>query len=479
MTRQVYSGKFGIIAFGYSDQDSWDDWTPDPWLPPEPPEHGDWDGPVKALIAWDRSHLGYCPDILLRLNEKYSSATTGTSGTDLYDTSVNFNDMNVITDDYVYNITDKDSTTVASVVSDSQLQLTDDISLDPGDEYAVIGAEWHGVTPSDCTKVLDVKTIRDGNNVGCWVLGRDDDGDAAWYASNIFTTSPSWSKVRTELEVETDTGVSDISFQGIAVDTQNPEWAIISFNASNTPYIGAYTNDLGGNWGYSNIEAAKRFLTTRGVAAHSGTVWISGATKKFGEYYLWDEATYISTDGGQNFSVTELTSGYERVDPMVYGGSYVYITDSDDNKIYRFNLDGTGYVDARDDAMDLVPVAYHDGSDIIVAASGDDEVVLSEDHGGTWSTLLDNDAGNYFGAGEPIGHISVWKPDQNVLMLAGRGDNAYRPLHYSPDQGGHMINITTNWEEDIGDWKGVQWGAGTDDGWSVGIIPLPRVGANA
>jgi len=459
---------------------------PAPELPEIPgtsaPIPNAWDGPVKAMIAWDRAHLGYCPDILLRLNETYSSATTGTSGTDLYDTSVNFNDMNVIIGDYVYNITDKDTTTIASVVSGSQLQLVDDISLDPGDEYAVIGAEWHDVTPAALASglILDVKVIRTGDNsVAAWVLGDDGTEDVIYHTSNILTTSPSWSAVLTETEIASGIEESFYYVAGIAVDSSRPDFAIVTFksakSADNTD--GAmYTTDAGSNWDYSTFPggAMDDYVEYRAVAADGGTVWVNAAGYCF-----------ISADGGVNFIETENipdSAAYkENVSPLTYVKGHLYYVQSppgvDGTRIFRGGSDGTGWtrIDDPNDTEEGVKkfgIAGHE--DGFILGGPDDTLTFakSESRGddGTWSQIMTNPPSHY-GNGE-TGHAHIWKPDSDVILSAGKSEHASRPLFYSPDGGGHWIDITTNWEGDLGNWGGAY------NTWSVGIIPLPRVGDN-
>lgn len=63
-----------------------------------------------------------------------STATAGTTGTDLYDSSAPFVEGDVGKN--VWNLTDGGMTTIASYVSASQVTLTADIDLDATDEYA-------------------------------------------------------------------------------------------------------------------------------------------------------------------------------------------------------------------------------------------------------------------------------------------------------------------------------------------------------
>lgn len=54
----AWSGKFGLIGYCYSDEDTWPDWTPDPWLPPVLPELTD-----RAIFVLSQSQLGRTFDI--------------------------------------------------------------------------------------------------------------------------------------------------------------------------------------------------------------------------------------------------------------------------------------------------------------------------------------------------------------------------------------------------------------------------------
>lgn len=77
------------------------------------------------------------------------TTTTGTTGTTLKDSSANFATRHIVVGDYVKNLITGEVTTVATVVSDTELTLTADINLASGFAYAVTATMYVKVLSFD------------------------------------------------------------------------------------------------------------------------------------------------------------------------------------------------------------------------------------------------------------------------------------------------------------------------------------------
>ena len=499
---------------------------PDPELPPDPtpaPTPGLWEGDVKAAVAWNGSQIGYTSDLLR--HQVVSTATTGTSGTTLYDTSLDdhpgedFNDVGVEIGDIVENLEAgshfHEWTTVTAVVSGSQLTLAADIGLAAGDAYHISGTEWHDISGSivldDDEDILDFVYIRTGDSdVGAWLLT----DQAVRYTTNIITTSPVWVTKLTLSQMQALLG-SGATFKCIAVDSGVPTYAIVAatVDRSNADYGADYsveaaveTSDTGSNWAevlYDRCsEGANVYWSPIGTYNHAIVIergvqyalrYASGTTIPTVRPYTacWvDAAIQTASDddavcGGGSYSNGNV-GGMHVANGIIYvycsdGGTF-FSRKSDDGGATFNSIDPPGYSGTGYETT--ISGAYSDEGDVLalwIDGSTSDEVLMrSTDGGVTWSEIGNaNDLFDYiptlYGSTRSIAPY-VWEPDSAVLLWCGRavddGSKTRRRLFYSDDGGATWLFVMGDWYDVFGSW------IGNNNGGLEGFAPLPRVGAN-
>lgn len=485
---------------------------PDPSPPPPtPPPAEMWQGPVKAAIVYTTDQVGYTPDLLRHYI--VSTATAGTGGTTLIDTSIDdnpgadYNDFPLEVGDAVYNPSTREWTTVASVDSGTQLTLDADISLGNGDTYQVCGALWYDVGTDlslDTDDMYQLLYSYDGDSVGAWALT----SGALYRTSNILTTSPSWSNVLSLADMRSELGNSAV-FRGIAVsgkdtcivhahatdydgvtfkaygalETTNGggTWSVIEYSitnqwgavVNNTPNAAPWWNTV-----YANGLAGGTEFAIRAVSGYHpitnpgfGDVWADGTIVNPGLYTdrvykdglgnfvigLWavGNTIYVTTENERLTNPSKSTDG---------GVNFATVSTVGYTNYYQGNIRGH-YNDA-----DLVGAIFEKTAD------SDDYLLISDDGGSTWSEK--GNATDEFNYTPPLfsGPIAktpwFWEPDPDVLLWSGRavdenGDE--RRLFYSDDGGDNWYLVMGNWYTVFTDWGG---------GTMSDFIPLPRVGAN-
>ena len=500
--------------------------SPDPDPPPEPlpPDPAIPDLPPQAALAFNRLHIGYTPNILLH---HVSSTATGGSGTTLHDTSVDFEVLGVVVDDLVENMTTYTRTRVANVVSTTQITLDADISITADCDYHICGAQWTKV--GDYTadfngeEVLQVEEIQTGTGaIGAWVLTT---GGVYW-ASNILTTSPSWSCKLTLAELNTQLGTCPFggtpgSFRGLRTYVSNPSFIIVHFEANCSGYTSTYgcvySNSLGssGTWIYSTFPTHEGRCPYRAIEIDtaSGTIYVirnltTGNTGRL----------YVSVDGGATFALKagEVTqwvhSGLSSTRADIYrpyGGSGLYVElresnvspgKSNDVGASWTVLTAAGYSDPNggvNTSSHGITGHYADDNDILAIWRADDDshIVLmrSLNGGSTWVEIAD--AVTLFKSVIDEARAvapTTWPADNEIIAWVCRWDTesvSYlgdSMIRYTDDGGTKWFDMMGNWYLNTdfhcigdagGDWAGSHGTSGIAGG--VGVILLPRAGDNA
>ena len=498
-----------------------------PPAPPDPPDPPDippiplpppvelWTGPVKAAIAWNGEQIGYTADLLR--HQVVSTGKAGTTGTTLIDTSLDdqptadFDDVEVEIGDVVENIATRVCTTVAAVVSGTQLTLTADIGLTVGSDYHICGAEWHDALGSVSGGILQLRTIRTGaSTVAGWVVTTT----GVYYASNVLTSSPSWSEKLDLATIRADTGVSGdatADFRGIAVDILNPNFVAVHLSHNRDISDGAgqvnggvaYSSDLGGTWDYATLANPVTYGFTGWSAFARPTAGYGGIEIVEGVAYIEcgpvDALCWKSTDGCANF-IPVGTLGTTPYDDSQFtfhgvGGSLYASVRETSTRLVRISTDAgvnwatvdpAGY--AHTGNVNVVG-DYDNGATIIasfVEAGVDDWLMRSVTSGGSWTVLARAD--NLFGANTALHTVAPivpwgwpWPPDAGVFAWVDRYSNGgiritRYMLYLTLDYGSVWLNKMGDWYTVFSNW----WsGAYTTYGSAyAGLIPLPRVGAN-
>jgi len=501
---------------------------PDPELPPDPtpaPTPGLWTGAVKAAVAWNGSQIGYTADLLR--HQVVSTTTAGTSGTTLYDTSLDdhpgedFNDVGVAVGDLVENLSTHARTTVAAVVSGSQLTLTADIGLGVGDDYHISGTEWHDISGSivlnDDEDVIDFLYVQtDDATVGAWLLT---DLALRWTA-DILTSSPVWTSKLTRTDIRSggtyEMGAS-ANFCAMAVDPSDPSYLIVNitgctnYGTRYTTVEGALeTSNLGTSWTAVNYTSSDQWGDVNQPNRAAGgadyqSIWIGA-----GHVYT---SRRISGYGPTNPGYTDvwvdgvITGGY-RNDRICYNYSFyclqvvggrVYIIASsttDPPGIYKLALS----TDSGENFASIDPAGNYgllatgglfvnrvDKDDLVLItvdsdAGGDCKLLRSTDAGSTWTEIAN--ANDLFG--DPCamcnGYVAtapyIYEPDADVLCWSGRlklSATTKEFLFYSDDGGSTWLNKRGDWIAEFSDWLGDDNNTQSDRNQ---LVPLPRVGAN-
>lgn len=475
---------------------------PAPWFPPEVPV---WDGPVKAAVAWNCKQLGYTPDFLLH---HVLSTATGGGGVNLVDTTVDFVAIGVVVGDFVENLTDGGNvTTVAAVVSATQITLTANINIDPGDDYHINGTQWvdiHGNISveilgdgGDDEFILQFKYIRTGLTTVAGVVLTN---QHVWYATNILTPTPVWID-KLDLTEITNVGgdyydvlLQDARFCGIEVSNTDPDFVIVSLGwvnqASQKRCI--YTTDISGAtpavWAFSTFvlygDVGNQYACQFGFDTDESTRTIYNL--RTGQFAVGQGVwMFQSVDNGVNFFCLDATLtgrlGASRrqgargdayrpfnVGNRLYGAVRSTVApdrwspsgSGDDGQTWLGLAIPAGYQTMAPDAWGGVNGWYGDGQDILALFETDDgardeHLFRSEDQGALWTQIGDAEVRfpNPIACVQLTAIPETWTPDENVLIWVG---NSYREttpscrIAYTPDNGNpggvwHWCDKTWYW----------------------------------
>lgn len=527
MTYPIISGRMGLIGYGYSDTDTPEPWEPDPWPGPEP--WPSWEGDVQMSVLWNASQFGVTLDLLR--HHVVSTATTGTTGKTLYDTSLDssptsdFTSVGVTAGDLVENLSTHARTTVDSVDSGTKLTLVADIGLLSGSAYHISGTEWHdasGTIDLSSEKIIDFKYVRTGPDaVGGWILT----DQALYWSSNILISSPTWSSKLTRANIQNggtyemvDSG-GTASFKAIAVDTSTPERAVVNIWVSeghglldgDYVYGALETLDTGASWAKVSFQPNNEGLgqwsrpyetTFESIAIDGGTIYanrqIPGTAIPSRPAYeeVWVDGSI--TGGTRCDRIGHYCACYS----MLVVNGIVYIVAQEEPDTYCTDVPmyylasssdcgqtfGAISLDSRYDPRSQATLFVNktDDQDVVVVvydSTDTDCVLLRSKNGGTTWTEIANMT-SLFGVGCALCSPWVacapwiWESDANVLCLPGRLKlSAWTDefAFYSDDNGATWCNKRGDWISVFGDWEGND----NSDSNKCELVPLPRLGANA
>lgn len=496
---------------------------PSPVTPP-PDEIIFPEGPVKAAVGWTQDQLGYTADLLL--HHVLSETTAGTTGTALYDTEVDFHSLGVAIGDVVENLDSGsyEHTTVAAIVSSTQLTLSADINLGAAEEYQVCGAQWvdidDGTPAGTFIQFLYVQT--GAATVGGWLLTTS----AVYFAANILTPSPSWAEKLSLADMRTEVGCAHAAFRGMASWVQDPTFLIVNIGGPQNPCelntkLAIYTNDTGDSWSASVFATGGNIQWDGwhfGIAIEqeSGDIWCAAGAVS--STTLRRPFMYRSTDGGANFVKTSGIPGT----PI---GAKASLNSGHRADIYvPYNTPATAWMMAHSlnvlDGTDRCPVKSTDtgvifnqvgppggygvvqdpkggvngwrgdSNDILsfFTLGGSLRLMRSGDGGAAWTelgherNLFDFTVGGHAGAWSVI--PETWRSEQETLIwtaLVPSQTHDEARIRFTEDEGGpgqtHWSNMMGNWYTVFTEWHGASGGS-TKNG-NCGCIALPRVGDNA
>lgn len=477
---------------------------PEPPPPPIPPPSEMWEGPIKACVAWTKSQLGYTNDLLL--HHVSSETTAGTAGIHLYDTAVDFHDLNIAVGDTVENMGDHAVTTVASIVSGNHITLNQDIGLGAVEDYHLCGAQWVDIKGAFSGEIIQFLYVQTGpSTLGGWVLTKT----AVYWTSNILSSSPSWTLKLTLAQVAAMTGTTLINFGGMHAYVSNPGFLIVSFQVW-SGVVGnirgcVYTTDTGGSWNLSTFPAGMakecpmfgiEIDETSGMIFHirgcpvpdrgcifrgtvPGAAFVRSGRVANGVHVDTRADLYRPYGGGNLF--VHIRAGYNN--PGI----------SADDGANWTALTAAGY---SPKAWGGISGWYGDPNNIFglwINTTGSHEVLLrSLDMGSSWTEI-----GNAEVLFPPIvQNVSVvaesWIPNKDVLVWVGNRTTGWAAvedgdcrIRYTDDNGLHWCDKQGTWRTNLDfdsdadghpDWAG--GGSTAASGGNCGCIPLPRIGSN-
>jgi len=488
-------------------------------------------GPPGMAIAWDCEHLGWTENFL---RHHVSSLVTGIVGLVLEDTAQNFVALGIAAGDTVENMSSGtyQKTTVANVVDATHITLTDAIALAPGSSYHICGTQWVNITPAALAAhefIIQALYVRTGaDTVAGWCLtGWDGIAPVAgtiYYCPDLLTSAPAWSAKYTIAQMQADIGLGNTHFwSGMAKRAQDPNWLIISFDVTDhddTGYGAMYTNNAGDMWNYSALPMTNHCDRTPylGIAVdeQSGIIYTPRFYHDHAPPPPWGNnqaRLIISVDGGANFAWDtdvfadwlDTTRAFFLYAP--YGGGVLYAvpTNSDGGGgVYPHSpLRYSGGVWAgmaipggydADPLKTGVTGWYGDTNDVLTmfhltgaASAVDWHLHRSPDGGASWANIGDADPLFEGTLGAWSGCIAVptyvWENNLLEVFWVGLcasgsgGPHTQCRIRYTDDNGAHWFNKMGNWYTVFGTWAGAHGSSGAKG--TVGVIPLPRVGANA
>jgi len=445
----------------------------------------------------------------------------------LEDTAQDFVALGITAGDTVENMSSGayEKTTVANVVDATHITLTGAIALAPGSSYHICGTQWVDITPAAMgvhefiIQALYVRTAAD--TVAGWCL-TGWDGTAPigtqgriFYTPDLLTSSPAWTLCYTLAQVQAhDPLLAAARWLGMAANVASPNYLIISFEprSDDAPFGCIYTNNAGGIWNYSTFPIGHHAgfrAPMFGIVINqtTGTIY----TPRFYQHDIGNQARLcISVDGGANF-VHDGSILADWLDDtrrfwmhIPYGGTDIFAIPT--------NSDGGAYPESPlkyDGAWSGLPVPigydpepiksgmvgwYGSPSDLLtmfhltgVGGAVDWHLHRSPDGGASWANIGDADPLFEGTLGSWSGCIAVptyvWENNLLEVFWVGLcasgfgGPHTQCRIRYTDDNGAHWFNKMGNWYITFGYWRGAQGSSGS--GGTVGVIPLPRVGANA
>ncbi len=496
---------------------------PLPPLPPAPLPPALWEGDVQMAVGWNSSQIGLTLDLLR--HQVVSTGKTGTTGTTLIDTSLDdqpaadYNDVPIEVGHLVENLEPgahfHERTTIAAIVSGSELTLAADIGLGVGDAYHISGTEWHDISGTidlAVEDVIDFAYIRTGAaTVGAWLL--TDAG--VWYTANILTSAVSWSSKLNLANIRSgalEIGAAAI-FKSMSVDRADTGYLVVNcsggdnYDPDMTVESALETSNSGGSWsklkfspslqwgpnGQTNI--APKSADWLSVQVSDGNVYAVRGISGYGPTNLGYVDIWINGALVGGYRVDRISYLYKFYGLLIIDGAiYVHkameaapwdwaLGVSTDGGQTFSSIDPVSYNSAT--GFGSLSGAYDDAGNLwIIASDATPDCLLlhSTTGGASWVEVAN--AKDLFGGGCSMCNFSVatapyvWEADADVLCWSGRlklSSYTFEFLFYSDTAGLVWLNKRGDWIAEFGDWIG-------DDGSSTSgcnaLVPLPRVGAN-
>ena len=480
---------------------------PSPPPLPLPPPSVLPEGPVKAAVAWTYDQIGYTSDLLRHHVD--SAATAGTAGVDLFDTEVDFEELEVAIGDMVENMTSGvyERTTVAAIVGPNQLTLTAGINLNPGDNYHVCGTQWSDITPTlvGAEYIIHVYYARSGDNVRLWCLT----SDRVLYAADAF--SASWSTKLTLVAVRAhDIALAAAQFRGCCGLASNDGYCIVSMDdcVFNSGFGCVYTTDYGGSWNYSIMpmvqhcdiapfqgivaDDASNIIYTVRRAVDGGNFARLLLSADFGASFAW-------TAGDMSTWVWD-TTGYHLYKSFSGGDIQAAIrTWPADDDSPKHSPDGTAWTSHA--AAGYIDPVQNAGFQGWYGSAGNYVTMWKRVADNHWCLLRSTNgtAWTEVGDADPLFEetailfaqciampTQVWPPDALVIIWIGLSASGFGGSHdqcrlrYTDVAGGGGLvwfNKMGNWYTTFGSWDGANGSSGERT--NAGCVALPRVGDNA
>jgi len=350
---------------------------------------------------------------------------------------------------------------------------TENILEAGGPTWVDVGSQDAGDFNGDIREVVYIQTGDD--SVAAWCATTE----GVYYTDNVLSgsaiQSAGWSGKLDSDDIDTHFGqpLGTTTIQGIAVYQADPDFCIVTFKGASRTCLSTYTNDRGSSWNYSTWPDDRTLCSPNNleIDESSGTIYSTRERQSI------DRDFYVSTDGGASFALTSgshIGSWWYDTRICIYksatGSSIIMeIRDgtpadfmkSDDGGVTWASIEPPGstfstYID---------PPSIHDinPSLIYIRAGG---FFRSTDGGGSWTELTDPGA---------QGRITLWPGNEDLVFVAYRSSSASGNdyMQYSDDGGTTWYDLTGNWQSIHGNW------VGSVHAGSVGVVLLPRVGANA
>jgi len=416
---------------------------------------------------------------------------------------------------------------MAIAYNDSQIGWTAGILPVGGGGWGGAGPTWVDVSGSLTGHILDIRYVQYGDDqVGAFLLTNN----RVYWASDVLTSSITWVEKLTLAEAITKIDnagghTSNGSFWFVSMDTiaTSPGFAVVSISNDylvNREGWSIATTDYGENWyvgefedewtiGLEGIHSGTCQAPVRGMTVdqNTGDIYAFRYTQSYSDSYsVWREenkdAIWKSTDKAVSWA--RITGPVIKIDDEEYAiplrsalmnPSVMFAVQNAQDEVLRTTDGGSTWVDVR-------PAGYH----VNAFGDGDKEaghienwtfdadlwwltatgyLLETTDGGDNWTELAHistycSDLGGNFRS-----WVGGWPGNKELIwwVSGSRDDSSGSPpvetrLLYSDDGGDTFYSLMGNWGDIFGDiWEG-DWDRFSSM-LNFGIVPFPRIGANA